>query len=112
MAELHPDFQEGDAFLHNDPYLGNSHPADHTILVPVFVEGAHIFTCCVKAHQSDIGNSIPTTYTPKAIDVYQEGALIFPCVKVQEDYTDVGDIIRMCLKRIRVPRSGTATTWP
>ena len=103
MADLHPDFQEGDAFLHNDPYLGNSHPADHTILVPVFVEGEHIFTCCVKAHQSDIGNSIPTTYTPKAIDVYQEGALIFPCVKVQERYTDVGDIIRMCLKRIRVP---------
>ncbi len=104
MADLHPDFQEGDAFLHNDPYLGNSHPADHTVMVPVFVEGQHVFTCCVKAHQADIGNSIPTTYTPKAIDVYQEGALIFPCVKVQERYQDVGDVIRMCQKRIRVPQ--------
>src|SRR5215470_8738614 len=34
MAELHPEFKEGDAFLHNDPYLGNSHAADHQILVP------------------------------------------------------------------------------
>ena len=98
-----PDFQEGDAFLHNDPYLGNTHPADHTILVPVFAEGEHVFTTCVKAHQADIGNAIPTTYTPKAIDVYAEGALIFPCVWVQRDYQDVGDIIRMCEKRIRVP---------
>ena len=103
MADLHPDFKEGDAYLHNDPYLGNSHPADHTILVPVFVQGRHIFTACIKAHQSDIGNAIPTTYTPKAKDVYEEGALIFPCVLVQEHYTDVGDIIRMCMKRIRVP---------
>ena len=36
MTELHPDLAEGDAYLHNDPYLGNTHPADHTILVPVF----------------------------------------------------------------------------
>ena len=103
MAELHPDFKEGDAFLHNDPYLGNSHPADHTLLVPVFFEGEHIFTTCVKAHQADCGNAIPTTYTPKAIDVYGEGSLIFPCVQIQENYQDVGDIIRMCEKRIRAP---------
>ena len=39
MCNLHPDLKEGDAFLHNDVYLGNTHSADHTILVPVFVEG-------------------------------------------------------------------------
>jgi len=103
MADLHPDFKEGDAFLHNDPYLGNSHAADHTILVPVFYEGDHIYTTCVKAHQADCGNAVPSTYSPKALDVYAEGALIFPCVRIQENYTDVGDIIRMCQKRIRVP---------
>ncbi len=103
MADLHPDFKEGDAFLHNDPYLGNTHPADHTILVPVFVDGEHVFTACVKAHLADTGNAAPTTYSPKAIDVYAEGALIFPCVRIQEHYQDVGDIVRMCQKRIRVP---------
>src|SRR5882762_22154 len=36
MLEFHPDLQRGDAFLHNSPYHGCSHAADHTILVPVF----------------------------------------------------------------------------
>ena len=103
MADLHPDFKEGDAFLHNDPYLGNTHAADHTVMVPVFFEGEHIFTTCAKAHLSDTGNAIATTYSPESIDVYAEGALIFPCVKIQEHYTDRNDIIRMCRKRIRVP---------
>jgi N-methylhydantoinase B len=103
MSQLHDDIREGDAFLHNDPYLGNTHAADHTILVPVFVDGQHLFTACAKAHQADCGNSLPTTYMPNARDVYEEGALIFPCVRVQRDNTDVDDIIRMCRSRIRVP---------
>lgn len=103
MTELHPDFAEGDAYLHNDPYLGNTHPADHAILVPVFYEGAHLFTACAKAHQADCGNALPTTYMPGARDIYEEGALIFPCVAVQRGYRDIDDIIRMCRRRIRVP---------
>ena len=38
-----------------------------------------------------------------ARDVYEEGALIFPAVQVQQDYQDIEDIIRMCQMRIRVP---------
>ncbi|MCL2428398.1 MAG: hydantoinase B/oxoprolinase family protein, partial [Alphaproteobacteria bacterium] len=94
---------EGDAYLHNDVYLGNTHAADHTILVPVFADGQHLFTASAKAHQADIGNSIPTTYYANARDVYQEGSLVFSCVKVQQDYRDVDDIIRMCRMRIRIP---------
>jgi N-methylhydantoinase B len=103
MTDLHDDLREGDAYLHNDPYLGNTHPADHVILVPVFFEGKHVFTAAAKAHQADCGNSRPTTYAPYARDVYEEGSLIFPCVLVQRDYRDVDDIIRMCRRRIRVP---------
>ena len=103
MAKVHADFAEGDAFLHNDPYSGNTHAADHTTLVPVFFEGEHMFTVCVKAHQADIGNSIPTTYFAAAKDVYEEGALIFPCVRIQRDYKTIDDIVRMCALRIRVP---------
>jgi len=103
MRELHPDLREGDAFLHNDPLLGNTHTADHTILVPVFVDGEHVFTTSAKAHQADCGNSEPSTYMAYAEDVYAEGGLVFPCVRVQEDYRDVEDVIRMCRRRIRVP---------
>lgn len=103
MINLHRDIREGDAFLHNDPYMGNSHAADHVILVPIFVQGQHVFTAVTKAHQADCGNAIPTTFSPTARDVYEEGALIFPCVRVQRNYEDIDDIIRMCRARIRVP---------
>ena len=72
------DLAEGDAFIHNDPYLGNTHTADVTILVPVFYEGEHVFTACAKAHQADIGNAEPSTYMAYARDLYAEGGLNFP----------------------------------
>ncbi|MDK2760456.1 MAG: hydantoinase B/oxoprolinase family protein [Sphingopyxis sp.] len=104
MQQFHPDLKRGDAFLHNSPYHGCSHPADHTILVPVMDDdGVHRFTVVAKAHQADIGNSIPTTYHGTASDVYEEGALIFPAVKVQQNYQTIDDIVRMCQMRIRVP---------
>ncbi|MDO8732739.1 MAG: hydantoinase B/oxoprolinase family protein [Actinomycetota bacterium] len=104
MQKFHPELKPGDAFLHNSPYHGCSHPADHTILVPVMdKDGIHRYTVLAKAHQADCGNSQPTTYMGMARDVYEEGALIFPAVKVQQDYKDINDIIRMCQMRIRVP---------
>ena len=104
MKEFHPDFRQGDAFVHNSPYHGNSHPADMCILVPVFDDdGRHRFTLLSKAHLSDIGNAEPTPYSAMARDVYEEGAVILPCVKVQSDYQDIEDVIRICQVRIRVP---------
>ena len=104
LLELHPKLKRGDAFIHNSPYHGNSHAGDHCIVVPVIDEdGRHRATAIVKAHMADIGNSEPTTLTATARDVYEEGALIFPCVKIQENYDDIGDVIRMCEARIRVP---------
>jgi N-methylhydantoinase B len=104
MRAFHPELRAGDAYLHNSPYHGCSHAADQSILVPVIDDaGVHRFTLVAKAHQADIGNSVPTTYMGDARDVYHEGALIFPCVTVQRDYQDIADILRMCEVRIRVP---------
>ena len=104
MREFHPVLKRGDAFLHNSPYHGCTHPADHSILVPVIdEEGVHRFTVLAKGHQADCGNALPTTYMGTAVDVYAEGALIFPAVKIQEGYAHVRDVIRMCEMRIRVP---------
>ena len=104
MVEFHPDLRRGDAFLHNSPYHGCSHPADLSVLVPVVDdEGVHRFTVLAKAHQADIGNAMPTTYMATARDVFEEGALIFPAVRVQRDHRDIDDIVRMCMARIRVP---------
>jgi N-methylhydantoinase B len=104
MIDFHPELRRGDAFLHNSPYHGCSHPADLSVIVPVIDDdGRHRFTMLAKAHQADIGNSQPTTYMAEARDVYHEGALIFPAVQVQRDGKDIADIIRMCEMRIRVP---------
>lgn len=104
MREAHPRLARGDAFLHNSPYHGCTHAADHSILVPVIDdEGRHRFTVMAKAHQADCGNALPTTYMGAARDVYAEGALIFPAVKIQSGYAHVEDIVRMCEMRIRVP---------
>jgi N-methylhydantoinase B len=104
MVDFHSELRRGDAFLHNSPYHGNTHAADHTILIPVIDDsGVHRFTLLAKAHQADCGNAAPTTYAAEARDVYEEGALIFPCVRVQRDFRDVEDVIRMCMMRLRVP---------
>jgi N-methylhydantoinase B len=104
LKEFHPTLRRGDAYFHNSPYHGNTHAGDWGVFVPVVDdEGVHRFTAIAKAHLSDIGNSIPAAQHPWAQDVYEEGALIFPAVKVQEDYRDIDDIIRMCRLRIRKP---------
>jgi len=104
IKEFHPELKKGDAFLHNSPYHGCSHPADHTLIVPVIDDdGKHHFTVLAKAHQADCGNSEPPTYMGNAKDVYNEGALIFPGVKIQENYQNNEDLVRMCMMRIRVP---------
>lgn len=104
MKRFHPDLKRGDAFLHNSGYHGCSHTADWTMLIPIIDDdGEHHFTVLAKAHQGDCGNSVPTTYMWQARDVYEEGGLIFPAVKVQSNYEDNQDIIRMCQMRIRAP---------
>jgi N-methylhydantoinase B len=104
LRRFHPRPRRGDAFIHNSPYHGNSHAGDHCIVVPVIDDdGRQRATAIVKAHMADIGNSEPTTLMATARDVYEEGALIFPCVKIQDGYRDVEDVVRMCTSRIRVP---------
>jgi N-methylhydantoinase B/oxoprolinase/acetone carboxylase alpha subunit len=104
IAEHFPEFRRGDAFLHNSPYKGNSHAADHTLFVPVVDDsGRHRFSVLAKAHQADCGNSQPTTYMAIARDVYEEGALIFDACRVATDYKDHEDVLRLLRSRIRVP---------
>src|SRR5216684_3132478 len=104
VKTAHPKLRRGDAFLHNSPYNGNSHAADHSMFVPVIdQDGKHRFSVLAKAHQADCGDSQPTTYMAGAVDVYQEGALLFDAFRAQTDYVDNEDLVRACKLRIRVP---------
>jgi N-methylhydantoinase B len=103
MNRLHPDLKEGDAYYSNSPYYGNTHHSDHSILVPVFYKGEYIFCAYARTHQADTGNAIPVPYYLTATDMYAEGAIDFPVVKVQENYEDIDDMIRMGRMKIRNP---------
>lgn len=105
VVSCHDDIKEGDIYLNNSPYHGNTHAADHTLLLPIFApNGEPRFWVHVKAHLADVGNSRPTTYAAYARDVYEEGALLFPGVRIQRNREDIKDLIRMCELRIRAPR--------
>ena len=111
MKELHPDLRNGDAYLNNSPYHGNTHAADHTLLVPVLDDAGELrFTVMVKAHQADCGNAKPTTFDAEAVDIYDEGALIFPCVKVQATTPTTTTSSACAVPAFGSPTSGTVTT--
>ena len=56
----HPELKRGDAFLHNSPYEGNSHAADHCLIVPVIDDdGVHRFFVLAKVTAEDDTQTIP-----------------------------------------------------
>ena len=59
--------------------------------------------CSARPTSRTSGTPSRRPYSAMARDVYEEGAVILPCVKVQSDYQDIDDVIRMCQVRIRVP---------
>lgn len=102
ITDLFDDVAEGDAYLNNCPYLGGTHHADMTVTVPVFVGDEPLFWTVSRAHHADVGAPIPSTYLPYAKTIYEEG-LHFPCVRVEQDYCEKRDIIRIATYKVRVP---------
>jgi len=94
------DVSKGDCFLTNASVAGNTHHGDYTLMVPVFYDGEPLFWSINRAHQADVGAPIPSTYVGNAENIYQEGPH-FPSVRIQEEYEDNDDIVRMCKLNIR-----------
>ncbi len=103
VREIHGDnVQPGDCFLNNSPYYGAFHHADFSVCAPVFYKGEHLFYATAMAHMADAGAPQPSTFLPLAMTIYEEG-LHLPCVRVQSDWKDIEDWIRMCKLKIRAP---------
>lgn len=73
----------GDVFITNDPYKGALHMPDVTMIEPVFHDGVRIGWVGSCAHVLDIGGMTPSSWSPDAREVYQEG-LILPPTKLIE----------------------------
>ncbi len=104
--EYFDDIEPGDCFLTNSPYAGNTHHADYTLHAPVFYEDELLFWAVNRAHQADAGAPLPSTYLGNAATIYEEGPH-FPAVRIQTDYEDQDDIVRMLKLNLRA----SETQW-
>ena len=96
-------FQEGDAFLHNDPYQGNNHLPDTIMAKPVFHDGQIVGYAAVRGHYIDIGGLRPGSYSTLARDTYGEGLRI-PPVRLYKQGQEDPDLFRLIAVNTRMPR--------
>lgn len=94
------DINDGDIFLCNDPYRGNTHVGDVVTAVPVFHEGELLFWSVTKGHQMDIGAAVPSSVVSSAKDVFEEG-LHIPPVRIYDRGVPRKDIIDLYLSNVR-----------
>lgn len=94
------DIHDGDLFLINDPYCGNTHIGDVCVLCPVFYDGKIRFWTMVKSHGPDIGCHMPTSVNVAATDVFAEGLKI-PPVRIFENGKEKKDIVNLYVSNLR-----------
>ena len=83
---------DGDVFMCNDPYRGNTHLGDVVTALPVFIEGELRFWSVTKGHQLDIGGYLPSSVIASARNVWKEG-LTIPPIKIHDRGEPRDDII-------------------
>lgn len=101
------EFFPGDVIMMNSPYHGNNHPADVTLITPIFnrndEENELLTFAITRGHQADIGGNQAGTYNPVAKEVMQE-AIIIPPAKL---YHNGGKLNKslwdLFLSNVRVP---------
>jgi N-methylhydantoinase B len=104
VAEFFKDrIAPGDLFLLNDPYHGNNHLPDLTVLLPVFVGDRPVFWSINRAHQHDIGGATHGAYNPGATEIWQEGIRITP-LKLYDRGVLRDDVLQMVATNVRHPR--------
>mgnify|MGYP005766513781 CR=1 FL=1 len=99
--KVHPveTLKEGDALIHNDPYMMGSHLWDTMIFKPIFYEGKLFAFTGSLAHLVDMGGA-PVSYVNRT--VYEEGLRI-PGMKILREGELQNDIIRLITTNVRTP---------
>lgn len=103
LSSAHPgEFDDGDMFIMNDPYLGALHQSDIVILSPVFYEGDPIAWAGCMAHHEDVGSLRPGGASPDATELYHEGLRLPPLKIVRLGKLDVR-LMEMLKAMVRTP---------
>lgn len=96
-------FQEGDVYILNDPYLTGSHLNDVDILSPVLYQGQLVGFTITRAHWLDLGSK-EAAYAVDSTEIYQEGLRLGP-VKIVDRGQIVADVVDIIARNSRLPHS-------
>jgi len=94
-------FEEGDVFIHNDPYFGGSHLPDVNVVSPAFYNDKLIGFACIRAHWPDVGSASPGSYGA-VTEIYGEG-LRLPPVKLYSKGLLNEDVDAIIFANVRTP---------
>ncbi|SFW79879.1 hydantoinase B/oxoprolinase family protein [Amycolatopsis australiensis] len=68
----------GDVLICNDPYRGGTHVNDVCFIRPVFAGGEIVSFVNMRAHQLDMGGTVPGGFSATKSNVYENGLVIPP----------------------------------
>ncbi|MFM9276728.1 hydantoinase B/oxoprolinase family protein [Paenibacillus jiagnxiensis] len=80
-AEACAPLEPGDIIITNEPYSTDglaTHLPDVHVFKPIFVDGELISYAWAFVHCSDVGGLVPSSISPEATDIHQEGLRIPP----------------------------------
>ena len=81
-------FEPGDVYIFNDPYIGGTHCNDVKLIRPIFRNGTLIAFNSSTGHWPDVGGALPGSFNPRAIDCYSEGLRMPPMRLFRQDTLD------------------------
>lgn len=79
-----PEWRAGDVAITNDVYHGSTHPTEVTAAAPVMEGGRPVAWALVRTDIADIGGWDLGAYSPRALDIWSEGARIVPAKAFRE----------------------------
>ena len=94
-------FEEGDVFIHNDPYFGGSHLPDVNVVSPAFYNDKLIGFACIRAHWPDVGSASPGSYGA-VTEIYGEGRRLPPVKLYSKGFLNK-DVDAIIFANVRTP---------
>jgi N-methylhydantoinase B len=102
FRSTNPGINDGDVFVHDDPWVATNHANDVCMFAPLFWDDelfAWLYSC---AHHRDVGGPVPGSMNPNALTAFEEPAL-FPPTKIVERGYLREDILDVWTRRSRLP---------
>jgi N-methylhydantoinase B len=94
--------EDGDVFIHDDPWVGTNHQMDTAVFAPVFVDGRIFSWVFNVVHQRELGGVEPGGFVQGATDVYSEPSF-WPPTKLVSRGAMRDDVADAWTRRSRLP---------